>query len=127
IVGQAQSRPFAGEIRRDPAAEDAGGARQHDFLAGKFHRSHLVRERGSIRSRSQSPSRLTESTSRNNAAPGKATIQGARSRYSRPTLMIDPQLGSGGRMPRPRNESPASNRIIRPNSAVATTIIGPAM
>ena len=41
--------------------------------------------------------------------------------------MIDPQDGWGGWMPSPRNDNPASNRIISPNSLVATTISGPAM
>src|SRR5438034_2239549 len=37
---------------------------------------------------------------------------------------MDPQLGAGAGMPRPRNESDASAMIVRATENVATTVMG---
>src|SRR2546425_8497878 len=41
-----------------------------------------------------------------------------------PSSSMDPQLGAGAGMPRPRNESDASAMIVRATENVATTVIG---
>jgi hypothetical protein len=60
------------------------------------------RLRGSSTSRRPSPSRLNASTAAMMAAPGKKLIQGAVVRKVRPSLIMVPQLGVGGWVPRPR-------------------------
>ena len=51
------------------------------------------------------PSRFSPSTVMKIARPGKTEIQGAVVIWSRASDSMLPQLGKGGRMPRPRNES----------------------
>src|SRR5262249_35958207 len=107
VVRQAEPRAVAREALGDPTAKDTGRARDDDVLVLKFHGPpQRTRAFGSSRSRSQSPRTLTAKTTRNRQPPGKATIHQARSTYCRPTLMIEPQLGAGGWIPRPRNDRP---------------------
>ncbi|MCY1384226.1 hypothetical protein D9M69_724560 [compost metagenome] len=61
------------------------------------------------------------------ARPGKIEIQGAVVIWSRASESIEPQLGKGGRMPRPRKESAASASTAPPIPSVPMTMIGPAM
>src|SRR5205085_5796400 len=74
--------------------------------------SHIRRaRRGSRRSRSPSPKRLTHSTTSASAAPGAKIVHGARLRNSRLCAIMLPQVGISGGVPAPRNDSPASIRI----------------
>ncbi|KAH2842093.1 hypothetical protein KXW36_000746, partial [Aspergillus fumigatus] len=59
-----------------------------------------------------SPTRLKESTVRNIAAAGMKASRGARSRLSRPSPIILPQLEIGGGTPRPMNESDPSTTMV---------------
>ena len=61
------------------------------------------------------------------ASPGKIEIQGAVVIWSRASDSMLPQLGKGGRMPRPRNDSAASARTAPPMPSVPMTMIGPSM
>ena len=58
------------------------------------------------------------------AKPGIAVTHQATVMYGRPALSMLPQLGRGGWMPRPRNDSVDSSRIRAPSWAVATTTSG---
>ena len=61
------------------------------------------------------------------ATPGKIDSHGTVLIWSRASESMLPQLGKGGRMPRPRNDSAASERIAVPMPSVAITISGPRM
>ena len=61
------------------------------------------------------------------ASPGKIEIQGAVVIWSRASDSMEPQLGKGGRMPRPRKESEASASTAPPMPSVPMTMIGPRM
>ena len=78
-------------------------------------------------SRKPSPSRLKPSTVKKIARPGNTDSHGAVVIWSRASDSMLPQLGNGGRMPRPRNDSAASARIAPPMPSVAMTISGPRM
>src|SRR5205085_11986563 len=77
------------------------------------HRAPHMRRarRGSRRSRSPSPNKLTESTTSASAAPGAKIVHGARLRNSRLCAIMLPQVGISGGVPAPRNDRPASIRI----------------
>src|ERR1700694_1113072 len=87
--------------------------------------AHQPRCLGSRMSRSASPNRLVPNTARLMAKPGKITSQGAVRTYSAadPDSMR-PRDGYGSGMPRPRNDSEASVRMVEPSWAVASTISG---
>src|SRR5690606_33732304 len=72
---------------------------------------------------SPSPIRLTASTVTKIAAPGNVTAHQLVSTYCRLEPIISPQLIWFG-SPRPRNDSPASNRIAEPTASVADTTSG---
>src|SRR6185503_11481002 len=82
--------------------------------------------RGSIASRSASPSRLNPSTAAPIASPGNTDVHGAcRSWYkSRPSAIIEPQLGVGGWTPRPRNDSDDSAMMAPATPSVAAMTTG---
>ena len=87
----------------------------------------LVVDCGSRMSRSPSPRRLRPSTVKKMARPGNTDSHGAARIWSRASDSMLPQLGKGGRMPRPRNDSAASARMAPPMPSVAITISGPRM
>ena len=59
------------------------------------------------------------------ARPGKTESHGAVVIWSRASDSMLPQLGKGGRMPSPRNESAASARMAPPMPSVPMTIERP--
>ena len=61
------------------------------------------------------------------ARPGKIEIHGAVEICSRASESMLPQLGNGGRMPRPRKDSVASASTAPPMPSVPMTMIGPSM
>src|SRR6185437_9915156 len=83
-------------------------------------------DRGSSASRNASPSKLNPNTAAPIASPGKTDVHGAcRSWYrSRPSAIIEPQLGVGGCTPRPRNESEDSAMIAPATPSVAAMTTG---
>src|SRR5262249_16685248 len=84
-----------------------------------------LRCRGSRMSRKASPRRFVPNTTKLMARPGKITNQGAVRTYSAADSdSILPHEGCGSGMPRHKNESVASVRIVEPNWAVARTING---
>src|SRR6201999_164481 len=88
-------------------------------------RAHQPRCLGSRMSRKASPNRLVPNTARLIATPGKITSHGAVRTYSAADSdSIRPHDGYGSGMPRPRNESDASVRMVEPSCAVASTISG---
>src|SRR5581483_1078937 len=60
------------------------------------HAPQSLRRRGSIASRSPSPSKLNPNTVRKMAVPGNSVSQGASRKNCIPKLSMDPQLASGG-------------------------------
>ena len=70
---------------------------------------------------------LSPSTVKKMASPGNTESHGAVVIWSRASESMLPQLGKGGRMPRPRNDSAASDRMAPPMPRVAITISGPRM
>src|SRR6185312_5801284 len=87
--------------------------------------AHQLRCLGSRTSRSASPNRLVPNTARLIAIPGKITSHGAVRTYSAADSdSIRPQDGYGSGMPRPRNDSAASVRMVEPSCAVMSTISG---
>src|SRR5690606_6521988 len=77
-------------------------------------------------SRSQSPSRFTESTSAASAMPGKIAIHHSpENRKLLPMRMSVPSEGWEGGSPTPRNESVASVMIASTRLIVASTRTGP--
>src|SRR5580698_5173247 len=85
------------------------------------------RPRGSSASRSPSPTRLNDSTHRKIASPGNTASQGACDRNRCAELSIDPQDGSGGCCPSPRNDSDASAMIAAAIASVPCTSTGGTM
>src|SRR5205085_10820501 len=95
-----------------------------DFQRGDAGHAR-TRRRGSNASRSPSPTKLTASTVRKMARPGNTV-----SHHQSSTVPIEPdrrfpQLGVGGGMPNPRNDSVVSTRIASATTRVAFTMIGP--
>src|ERR1019366_5892081 len=87
--------------------------------------AHQPRCLGSRMSRSASPNRLVPNTARLIAIPGKMTSHGAVRTYSAADSdSMRPHDGYGSGMPRPRNDSEASVRMVEPSWAVASTISG---
>src|SRR5262245_53624323 len=77
-------------------------------------------------SRSQSPSRLIDSTITTSATPGKMVIHHSpENKNSLPIRINVPSDGSVGGTPTPRNESVASVRIAVAMLIVASTSTGP--
>src|SRR5215213_6831305 len=94
----------------------------HVVLLGPGHQPRCL---GSRISRSASPNRLVPNTARLMATPGKITSHGAVRTYSAADSdSMRPQDGYGSGMPRPRNDSEASVRMVEPSCAVASTISG---
>src|SRR6185503_7889344 len=113
-------------------AEQAGIGEEHrlqalhleDVRLGR-RSAHQPRCLGSRMSRSASPNRLVPNTARLIAIPGKITSHGAVRTYSAADSdSIRPQDGYGSGMPRPRNDSAASVRMVEPSCAVMSTISG---
>src|SRR5262249_20687157 len=96
-------------------------------LEKRLGHARLVVDCGSRISRKPSPRRLRPSTVKKIASPGNTESQGAALIWSRASESMLPQLGKGGRMPSPRNDSAASARIAPPMPRVAITIKGPRM
>ena len=69
------------------------------------------RNLGSRRSRSQSPKKLSDITTRKMAKPGQNEIHHASSINCLPSLTLLPHAGIGSGMPAPRNDRVASVRI----------------
>src|SRR5437588_269379 len=110
-------RPW--ELRRPQRAElVAQGAQARRVIRDVGH------ARTSSASRKPSPMRLTASTVRPIASPGKSETHGATRSRSRPSATIAPQEGVGGGAPNPTNESAASAMIAPPTPRVAATITG---
>src|SRR5262249_13030590 len=89
--------------------------------------ARVLRDWGSRMSRSPSPSRFKPSTVKKMANPGNTDSHGAVVIWSRASDSMLPQLGYGGRMPRPRNERAASASTAPPMPSVPMTMIGPSM
>ena len=84
------------------------------------------RSLGFSASRSQSPSRLIDSTMTTSAAPGKMVIHHSpENKKSLPMRISVPSDGSVGGTPTPRNDSVASVRIAVAMLIVASTSTGP--
>src|SRR5207237_5417337 len=81
--------------------------------------------RGSSDRLRESPKRLAPSTVTTMARPGMADSHHALPTYSRPSLIIPPQLGVGGWTPRPRNDSDDSTMISSASWKLETTMAGP--
>src|SRR4051812_45380824 len=114
--------------RRDPTGSDIEiDAQVLDFDQGRARHVRRLRDCGSRMSRRPSPSRLRPSTVRKMASPGKTESHGAVVIWSRASDSMLPQLGKGGRIPRPRNERAASASTAPPMPSVPMTMIGPIM
>src|SRR3989442_15758365 len=84
----------------------------------------LVTCRGSSASRSPSPMKLIDTTARKMKSPGKIAIHGAWFISLGASLSMLPQLGVGGWIPSPRNDSVLSEMIAAATPSVAATMIG---
>src|SRR5439155_8035789 len=85
-----------------------------DFDQRRARHVRRLRDCGSRMSRRPSPSRLRPSTVRKMARPGKIESHGAVLIWSRASDSMLPQLGKGGRTPRPRNDNAASDNTALP-------------
>src|SRR5215212_7328848 len=85
-----------------------------DFDQGRARHERRLRDCGSRTSRKPSPSRLRPSTVKKMARPGKIESHGAVVIWSRASDSMLPQLGNGGRTPRPRNDNAASDKTALP-------------
>src|SRR5664279_3998467 len=74
------------------------------------YRPASIRDRGSRRSRSASPTKLKASTANITVTAGNKTRCGASNRCERASFNMDPQLAVGGGTPRPRKLIVASAR-----------------
>src|SRR5690348_3658882 len=83
--------------------------------------SQSCRSVGSRASRTQSPTRLNDSTTNMIASPGQTAIHHAWSSTSRPSATRFPQVGAGGGTPAPRKLSADSTTIPQPICSVAST------
>src|SRR5919201_3795991 len=100
------------------------GHRLEDVHGGSDDTAYLVAARGSRKSRSASPTRLSASTMTKIARPGSSTTCGLRITNCRPVASMLPQSAVGGCVPRPRNDRPAVARIFAPTSRLKATITG---
>src|SRR6478609_5962529 len=98
-----------------------------DFEKGRLGHARRLRDCGSRMSRRPSPRRFRPSTVMKMARPGKIEIHGAVVIWSRASDNMLPQLGKGGRIPNPRNESDASASTAPPMPSVPMTMIGPSI
>src|SRR5262249_10584000 len=106
----------------------------HTLARPELHRQILDRQerdlahvllRGSIRSRSPSPTRLKQNTVSISANPGKRDIHHSPDTMkAAPSATMMPHSGVGGRTPRPMNDRPAALRIAQPRFSEAWTTIG---
>src|SRR6185436_12581941 len=119
-------RPPGGRARaRHPQPRALPGARGHEDeepVAPAPTRGYF--SRGSSASRRPSPKRLKPSTVTKMARPGKSDSQ--RLAWMKATLALrsQPQLGVGGWVPSPRNDSVASTMIDVAMPSVVVTMIG---
>src|SRR5205823_14297145 len=67
--------------------------------------------------------RYRQRTVRKIITPGETTSHHARTKYDAPLVSMFPQLGVGGRIPRPRKLSADSRSTIAPTSIAASTKI----
>src|SRR5256886_9598296 len=108
---------------------ELGGAQRAELVAQGAQARRVIGDVGHARtssaSRKPSPMRLTASTVRPIASPGKSDTHGATRSRSRPSATLAPQEGGGGGAPSPTNESAASAMIAPPTPSVAATITGP--
>src|SRR5262249_59589246 len=110
---------------RDVVHRDEGFPPGGEFDAQVFDFEDQ-RSFGLSASRSQSPSRLTESTSVTSAAPGNTVIHHSpERRNSLPTRIRVPREGWVGGTPTPRKERVASMRVATAMVMVAMTSTGP--
>src|SRR5262249_7761517 len=129
---------LAGARFANHAEHLAGSDRERDVVhrcqraaaRRKLHREILDfedhRSFGLSASRSQSPSRLTESTSTTRAAPGNTVIHHSpERRNSLPTRIRVPREGWVGGTPTPRKERVASMMMATAMLMVAMTSTGP--
>src|SRR5262249_19033512 len=114
-----QGEAHAIDCLHHAAAQEEMSVQVADFENGF---AHSWRSRGSRRSRSQSPNRLTDSTSKVMARPGISATHQASAMRPRPSEIIRPQVGVGGGMPAPRKESDASAMITTPMLSVTSTM-----
>src|SRR5207249_100624 len=103
-------------------AEDLGGLRVVRHVIPPVRCRYC--ELGSRTSRRPSPRRLKASTVTMMAMPGNTEIQGAVSRYVRPSFSMLPHDGVGGWAERPRYDSEASIKIACENATVPCTTNG---
>src|SRR2546426_12479479 len=68
--------------------------------------------------------KLIETTARKIASPGKIAVHGAMFISAGASFSMFPQLGVGGWLPRPRNDSVDSAMIAPAMPSVAATMIG---
>ena len=88
----------------------------------------LLRSLGFKASRSQSPSRFTDSAITTSIAPGKTVIhQLPENRNLLPTWISVPSDGEFGGAPTPRKDSVASVMMAEATWIVASTMTGPRM
>src|SRR5207237_6125732 len=84
---------------------------------------HKLRSCGSRRMRSQSPNSCVANTTSMMQAPGAIVSHHIPTiKVERPSASINPQAGSGGGTPTPRNDSEASAMITTPIVRLANTI-----
>src|SRR5580765_7532277 len=85
--------------------------------------AHRLRNCGSSRMRSQSPISCVARTTSMMQRPGKiVSHQSPTISIERPSASIEPQAGSGGGTPTPRNDSDASAMITTPIVRLASTM-----
>src|ERR1700733_15208672 len=80
-------------------------------LQGEFD-AHDLAPLGLSASSRPSPTRLNASTVSNSAVPGKTMYHHAVLKIWEASEIICPQLGVGGLIPTPRNDSAASSRML---------------
>ena len=80
--------------------------------------------RGSSKSRRPSPSMLRPSTVMEMATPEEMEIHGPETIWLRPSLRMEPHVGSGGCTPMPRKLKPASIMMANAALSVARTTMG---
>src|SRR6185503_5450950 len=114
VDGTDHARALLGHVVR-------GEALQRQQRLG--HGAHSWRSCGSSFTRSQSPSRLADSTISMMQMPGSTVShQCPTIRPCLPSDIIRPQAGLGGGTPTPRNDSAASVTITTPSISVPSTV-----
>src|SRR5205823_9959317 len=100
---------------------------QHDHADGQWTpASHPSPHpaRGSRKSRTASPTRLSASTTTKMARPGSSATCGLSTTNWRPVASMLPQSAVGGWVPSPRNDNPAVANIFTPTSRLNATSTG---